>query len=91
MTDQFVIALTVKAVWVMIQLAAPPLLAAVTGGLVISIIQAATQVNEQTLSFIPKILMMTAAMVFCGPWMLHTILGFTSNLFTEIPSYIRGF
>jgi flagellar biosynthetic protein FliQ len=74
-----------RAIWIAIQVAAPILVAALVMGLVISIFQAATQINEQTLAFIPKILLMTAALVVCGPWMLHLMIGFTTELFNGIP------
>jgi flagellar biosynthetic protein FliQ len=73
----------------MLKLAAPPLLAAVLAGLAISIVQAATQINEQTITFIPKVLLMTIAMLICGPWMLHTMVDFTTKIITEIPDIIR--
>jgi len=86
MTEQSVIDLGTKAVWVTIQIAAPVLLAALFMGLLVSIFQAATQINEQTLSFIPKVLMMTVALVLCGPWILEVMLSFTTNLFNAIPN-----
>jgi flagellar biosynthesis protein FliQ len=55
-------------------------------GLIVSIFQAATQINEQTLSFIPKILAMAAAMIVCGPWVLRTMMTFTINLIRDIPN-----
>jgi flagellar biosynthetic protein FliQ len=84
-TDQTVIDIGAKAIWIAIQVAAPILVAALVMGLVISVFQAATQINEQTLAFIPKILLMTAALVICGPWMLHLMIGFTTELFNGIP------
>lgn len=86
MTDQTVLDIGSKAMWVTLQIAAPVLLAAMVTGLLVSIFQAATQINEQTLSFIPKILMMTAALVICGPWILHLMMGFTIEIFNGIPS-----
>ena len=85
MTDQTVIDLGSRAVWVAIEVSAPVLLAALITGVLISIVQAATQINEQTLSFVPKILAITVAMVVCGPWILQVMLGFTVNLFNGIP------
>ncbi len=69
--------------------AAPLLLAALVVGLVISILQAATQINEMTLSFIPKLLGMGVTMVVAGPWMLKTLVGYTRELFLSIPQLIR--
>jgi len=89
MTDKLVLDIANQSIWITLQMAAPPLLAAVVAGLVVSVIQAATQINEQTLSFIPKVLLMTLAMAICGPWMMHTMMDFVSKLFTEIPNIIR--
>ena len=85
MTDQNVIDLGSKAIIIAMQVAAPVLLAALITGIVISIFQAATQINEQTLSFIPKIVGITVAMVICGPWILQIMLGFTKEIFNGIP------
>lgn len=85
MTDQTVIDLGAKAIMVTMQVAAPVLLAALIMGVIISIFQAATQINEQTLSFIPKIVGITVAMIVCGPWILQIMLGFTKEIFNGIP------
>ena len=85
MNDQTVIDLGGKAMWVAIQVAAPALLSTLLVGLLVSIFQAATQINEQTLSFIPKVLIMTAALVICGPWILQVMISFTIDLFNGIP------
>lgn len=86
MTEQVVMDLAFKTLWLAVQLAAPILIASMVMGLVISIFQAATQVNEQTLSFIPKIFAMTAAMVLFGPWMIKLITEYTLELIRLIPS-----
>lgn len=86
MTDQTVIDLGTKAMWVAMQISAPALIATLFVGIVVSVFQAATQINEQTLSFIPKILVMTAALVVCGPWILQVMLGFTVDIFNGIPA-----
>lgn len=89
MTEQTVVDLGARAIWIAIQVAAPALLATLLTGIVISIVQAATQINEQTLTFIPKIIVMTAALVFFGPWILHTMMNFTIEMFTKIPGVTR--
>jgi len=89
MTTQAVMDIGAKTIWVAMQISAPALVAAVLTGLLVSIFQAATQINEQTLSFIPKIVAMTIAFVVCGPWILQTMIGFTVTLFKEIPSYVN--
>ena len=88
MTPEIVINLMQQALEVTILLAAPLLLAALLTGLVVSVFQAATQVNEMTLTFIPKLLAIFAAAVFTGPWMLSLIVDFTRRLFTSIPGMI---
>jgi len=76
------------ALHVALALAAPLLVAALVSGLVISLLQAATQINEQTLSFIPKILAVVATIVVAGPWMLNLILDYMRTLFSNLPNII---
>ena len=57
-------------------------------GLLISILQAVTQIQEQTLSFIPKILGLVAVVAIAGPWMLSTVVDWTTNLWTQIPTFV---
>jgi flagellar biosynthetic protein FliQ len=70
--------------------AAPLLLTALATGLLISIFQAATQINEMTLSFIPKLLAMFAVMAFAGPWILQIMLDYIERLYTSIPWIVAG-
>lgn len=81
MEAQAVIDLGVDAIWVAMKIAAPALIATMVIDLVISILQAATQINEQTLSFIPKVVGMSAAMIVAGPWILQTMISFTRTIF----------
>ena len=76
MTPEAVMSLGYQAMKVSLMLAAPLLLAALITGLLISIFQAATQINEMTLSFIPKLLAVMATMVIAGPWMLSVMLDY---------------
>jgi flagellar biosynthetic protein FliQ len=69
-------------------LGAPLLLVALVTGLLISLFQAATQINEMTLSFIPKLLAVFATLVIAGPWMLNTVLDYMRNLFSSIPQIV---
>ena len=85
MTDQTVIDLGSQAIMVTMQVAAPVLVTTMVIGVIISIFQAATQINEQTLTFVPKIIAITAAMIVCGPWILQVMLGFTKEIFNGIP------
>jgi flagellar biosynthesis protein FliQ len=71
-----------------VMLAAPLLLVALLIGLLVGIFQAATQINEMTLSFIPKLVGMAAAMVIAGPWMLKQLVSYTRMLIESIPSLI---
>ena len=89
MTQQAIIDLGIEAVWMAIKLAAPGLLAIMLTGLLVSIFQAATQINEQTLSFIPKILALSAVLFVMAPWIMNTMLFFTSSIFKRI-STITG-
>lgn len=86
MTQQTVLDIGWNTIWVMIKISSPALLATLVMGLLVSIFQAATQINEQTLSFIPKILAMAAAMIICGPWVLRTMMNFTISLIRDIPN-----
>jgi flagellar biosynthetic protein FliQ len=88
MTPELVINLVQQALEVTILVSAPLLLTALATGLVVSVFQAATQINEMTLSFIPKLLAIFAAAVLAGPWMLGLLVDFTRRLFTSIPTLI---
>jgi len=88
MTPESVLSLAQQAMQVTLLMAAPPLLAALVTGLVVSIFQAATQINEMTLSFIPKLVAIFVALVVLGPWMLSVFLGYMRELFTGIPGFI---
>jgi len=88
MTPQSVMALGTAPMKVALALAAPLLLAALVSGLVVSLLQAATQINEMTLSFIPKILAVVAPSVIAGPWMLNLLLDYMRTLFTNLPNLI---
>jgi flagellar biosynthetic protein FliQ len=83
-----VITLGQQALYTMLMLAAPMLLAALVVGLVVSILQAATQINEMTLSFIPKLIAMMAALVIAGPWMITFFVDYMRRMFEAIPGAI---
>ncbi len=85
MTPESVMTLGRHAMEVTLMIAAPMLLVALIIGLVVSIFQAATQINEQTLSFIPKLVGIFVALVVAGPWMLAVILDYMREVFTGIP------
>lgn len=88
MTPQSVITLIQQALQMLVLISAPLLLTALVVGLIVSIFQAATQINEMTLSFIPKLLAMFAMFLLVGPWMLGTLIDFTRQLFSSIPQII---
>jgi flagellar biosynthetic protein FliQ len=71
-----------------VYLAAPLLLSALAVGLLVGIFQAATQIQEMTLSFIPKLMVLVLALVVGGPWMIRTLVEFTKQLFYEIPGLV---
>ncbi len=77
-----------NALWITVLLAAPLLLVALVAGLVIGMLQAATQVHEQTLSFIPKLLLIVVTLFAVGPWMLRELVDFTRDLYTSIPTLV---
>lgn len=88
MTPESVMALGTEAMKIALMLAAPLLLAALVAGLTMSLLQAATQVNEMTLSFIPKILSVIAVIIIAGPWMLNLLLDYMRTLFSNLPFII---
>jgi len=77
-----------QAVKVALMISAPMLIGALLIGILVSLFQAVTQINEQTLSFIPKILVIVAALVFFAPWMSDTLTSFTKDLITNIPRIV---
>ena len=88
MTPESVLAIAQHAPEITLLMSAPPLLAALITGLVVSVFQAATQINEMTLSFIPKLLAIFVVLVVFGPWMLGVLLDYIRELFTGIPGMI---
>lgn len=89
MENEFAIEVVNQAIRITLMLAAPMLIGALVVGILVSIFQAVTQINEQTLSFIPKILVIIAALVIFSPWMMETMVSYTQDLFTSIPELIR--
>lgn len=89
MTPETVMTIGQRALEMTLLLAAPLLLVALVTGLVVGAFQAATQINEMTLSFIPKLLAMALTVVVAGPWMLKLIVSYTHELIGSIPDLIR--
>ena len=89
MTPETVMSIAYQAMMVTLYLGAPLLLTALLIGLLVSLFQAATQINEMTLSFIPKILGVFAVLIVAGPWLLSLIIDFTRTLFQNIPFLVQ--
>ncbi len=90
MTEQTVIDIAGKAIMVAMQVAAPALVTTMVVGLAVSVVQAATQINEQTLTFIPKIILLSVVLAITGPWIIQTMMNFTVEIFNTIPAVTRG-
>ena len=88
MSSQFVIGLAGQAVYTVLKTSAPMLIVALVVGLIISIFQATTQIQEQTLAFVPKIIAVFLALLIFGPWILRTLLDFTYGILNNLSNYI---
>ncbi|MDO7905819.1 flagellar biosynthesis protein FliQ [Paenibacillus sp. JX-17] len=88
MTSEFVIALAGRAVYTTLIVSAPMLILGLVVGLIISIFQATTQIQEQTLAFVPKIVAVLLAVLLFGPWILTTLVDFTYNILNNLYRYI---
>jgi len=88
MNADTVINLSQQALYVVVMLAAPMLISALLIGLIVGMFQAATQINEQTLSFIPKLFILVVALMVAGPWMLELLVNYTRELYLSIPGLI---
>jgi flagellar biosynthesis protein FliQ len=90
MTPEFVTSVFLQAIKTAILLAAPMLLSGLAVGILISLFQAATQINEMTMTFIPKMLVVAVALLLFFPWMIQTMIDFVNMLYTSIPAVVRG-
>jgi flagellar biosynthetic protein FliQ len=88
MNQDKVVSLIVDMMGVTMKVALPMLLVSLIVGLLISILQAVTQIQEQTLSFIPKILALAGVLIVLGPWMLNQLLSYTTDLWGSIPQLV---
>ncbi len=88
MNSEFVISLAEKGVYTTLIIAGPLLLLALAVGLIVSIFQATTQIQEQTLAFIPKILAVLVGLVFFGPWMLTRIVTYAYDIFSNLHRFV---
>jgi flagellar biosynthetic protein FliQ len=89
MTPEMVMTIGQHALELTLLLAAPLLLVALLVGLMIGVFQAATQINEMTLSFIPKLLAIAATLLIAGPWMLKMVVDYTRDLFQSLPQLVN--
>ena len=89
MSPEFFVDLVTRMLHTAILLAAPPLLVGLVVGVAVSIFQAITQMQEQTLVLVPKLLAVALVLLLCLPWMLQVLLTFTTTLFTHFPAYVR--
>jgi flagellar biosynthetic protein FliQ len=89
MTADYITGFFYEAIKVTILLSAPMLLAGLLAGLLVSIFQSATSINEMTITFIPKMLAVAVALIFFFPWMMQTLVGFTQQMFMSMNQYIR--
>ena len=88
MSPEFVTGFFLEAIKIAILLSAPVLLSGLLIGIMVSIFQAATSINEMTLTFIPKMLAVAIALIVFFPWMMQTMIDFTENLLNSLPAYI---
>ncbi|HID03945.1 MAG TPA: flagellar biosynthesis protein FliQ [Desulfobacterales bacterium] len=87
MTDEFIVDLCRRAVQITLMMAGPMLLAGMVIGLIVSVFQATTQINEQTLTFIPKIIAVFITLLIMTPWMMHNLTSFTAEIFKTIATF----
>ncbi|WP_409292301.1 flagellar biosynthesis protein FliQ [Peribacillus sp. SCS-37] len=88
MNSEFVISIAEKGIMTVLLISGPLLALALVVGLLISIFQAATQIQEQTLAFVPKIVAVLIGLVFFGPWMLSHMLSYTTEIFSNLTRFI---
>lgn len=89
MTEQTVVYLARQTVELTLLLSAPMLIAGLVVGLIISVFQAVTQIQEMTLTFVPKIVAVLVALLVTFPWMMRKLLEFTQNIILNIPGFIK--
>ncbi len=90
MSIEFVNFIVQKMILTVLYLSAPPLIASLAIGLMISVFQAVTQLQDQTITFVPKIIVVIVVLLIFGPWMLNILVDFATAIFAHFPSYVRG-
>ena len=88
MTPETVITIAEEGIWMVLLICGPLLLLALVVGLIVSIFQATTQIQEQTLAFVPKIVAVLLGIIFFGPWMLSQLLSYTTDIFSNLTRFI---
>jgi len=88
MTQELVIEIAERAIWVILLASGPLLILALVTGLSVSIFQATTQIQEQTLAFVPKIVSVLVGIVIFGPWMLARVTTFATDIFENLGRYV---
>ena len=89
MSVDFIVGIMAETVWITLLVAAPVLIVGLVVGVLISLFQAVTQVQEMTLVFVPKIVACLIALVAALPWMMNLLISFTHNIFANFPAYIK--
>ena len=89
MSQTAVLTILQQTLWVVAELSGPLLLTALVIGVAVSLFQAVTQVNEMTLSYVPKIIAIGLVLVLAGPWMLQTLLDYTARLYSSLPTLVQ--
>ncbi|MBI2083108.1 MAG: flagellar biosynthesis protein FliQ [Deltaproteobacteria bacterium] len=87
--ESYVISITKQALYLTLILTAPPVVAALLVGLAISLIQATTQIQEQTLTFVPKLVAVMVTLVLVGPWTMVQLVNFAQALMDSFPTYVK--
>ncbi|MBD8025758.1 flagellar biosynthesis protein FliQ [Ureibacillus sp. Re31] len=88
MSQEMVIAIAERAIWIVLIVSGPLLLIALISGLIVSIFQATTSIQEQTLSFVPKIVAVLVAIIFFGPWMISQMTAYVTDILNNLTRYI---
>ena len=89
MNPELIVHISSETLKAILLISMPMLLSGLIVGIIISIIQVMTQIQEMTLTFVPKIIVVFITMMICGPWMLRKLMDFTINIFSNIPNIIR--
>lgn len=87
--EAYIISITKQALYLTLILTAPPVATAMMVGLMISLVQATTQIQEQTLTFVPKLVAVIVTLALVGPWTMFQLVNFTNSLLESFPSYIH--